>query len=115
MEEFLTATGLSGINFIDEWRLGEQNNLPDRIANNKARNTYYFLTLLLGLLVSFSNTTGEKRQKDFWVVFLLFFMTGLAIVIYLNQYPISPVNVIMPMPGLLCFYNLDWPGSSGYH
>jgi hypothetical protein len=87
----LNGNWLSGINFIDEWRLGEQNNLPDRIANNKARNTYYFLPLLLGLAgLFFQYNRGKKGKQEFWVVFLLFFMTGLAIVIYLNQYPNQP-------------------------
>ncbi len=87
----LHGNWLSGINFIDEMRLGEQNNLPERFANNKARNTYYFLPLILGLLgIFFQYNKGKEGKKDFWVVFLLFFMTGLAIVIYLNQYPLQP-------------------------
>ncbi len=87
----LNGNWLSGINFIDEWRLGEQNNLPERYANNKARNTYYFLPLLLGLMgIFFQYNQGKEGKKDFWIVFLLFFMTGLAIVIYLNQYPLQP-------------------------
>lgn len=87
----LNGNWLSGINFIDELRLGEQDNLPDRYANNKARNTYYFLPLILGLIgLFFQYNRGKEGKKDFWVVFLLFFMTGLAIVIYLNQYPIQP-------------------------
>jgi hypothetical protein len=82
---------LSGINFIDEWRLGDQRNLPDRFANNKARNTYYFLPLILGLLgIFFQYNKGREGKQDLWVVFLLFFMTGLAIVIYLNQTPFQP-------------------------
>ncbi len=82
---------LSGIKFIDEWRLGSQDNLPARLANNKGRNVYYFLPLLLGLLGIFHQyNKGKKGRQDLWVVFLLFFMTGLAIVIYLNQYPHQP-------------------------
>ena len=82
---------LSGINFVDEWRLGSQDNVPPRLANNKARNTYFFLPLLLGLLgIFFQYNKGEEGKKGLWVVFLLFFMTGLAIVIYLNQYPQQP-------------------------
>ena len=82
---------LSGINFIDEWRLGNQDNLPPNLANNKARNTYFFLPLLLGLLgIFFQYKKGQEGKKGLWVVFLLFFMTGLAIVIYLNQYPLQP-------------------------
>lgn len=82
---------LSGIDFIDEWRLGNQDNLPPNLANNKARNTYFFLPLLLGLLgIFFQYNKGKEGKKGLWVVFLLFFMTGLAIVIYLNQYPLQP-------------------------
>ncbi len=82
---------LSGIKFIDEARLGNQDNLPARLANNKARNTYYFLPFILGLLgIYFQYKKGKEGKKGLWVVFLLFFMTGFAIVIYLNQYPHQP-------------------------
>ncbi len=87
----LNGNWLSGIKFIDEWRLGNQDNLPQRYANNKARNTYYFLPLILGLLgIFFQYNKGKKGKESLWVVFLMFFMTGLAIVIYLNQYPHQP-------------------------
>jgi hypothetical protein len=82
---------ISGIKFIDEARLGSQDNLPARFANNKARNTYYFLPFLLGLLgIYFQYKKGIEGKKGLWVVFLLFLMTGLAIVVYLNQYPHQP-------------------------
>ena len=87
----LDGNWLSGVKFVDEWRLGDQDNLPARYANNKARNTYYFLPLLLGLLgIFFQYNKGKEGKKGLWLVFLLFFMTGLAIVIYLNQYPHQP-------------------------
>ena len=87
----LHGNWLSGINVVDEWRLGDQQNLPKRFAENKGRNTYYFLPLILGLLgIFFQYNKGSQGKKDLWVVFLLFFMTGLAIVIYLNQYPFQP-------------------------
>ncbi len=82
---------LSGIKFIDEVRLGNQDNLPAQLANNKARNTYYFLPLILGLLgIFFQYKKGEEGKKGLWVIFLLFLMTGFAIVVYLNQYPHQP-------------------------
>ena len=86
--EFFKGNWLSGIKFIDEFRLGPQDNLPAFLAENKARNKYYMLPLLLGL-------TGlvfhyMRNRKDFWVVGLLFVMTGIAIVVYLNQYPFQP-------------------------
>ncbi|HKJ79564.1 MAG TPA: DUF2723 domain-containing protein, partial [Prolixibacteraceae bacterium] len=84
----LQGNWLSGIDFIDDARLGDQDNVPARFANNKARNTYYFLPLLLGLIGIFFQYNKSKRQ--FWVVFLLFVLTGLAIVVYLNQYPHQP-------------------------
>ncbi len=82
---------ISGIKFIDNSLLGDQDNLPASLANNKAKNTYYFLPFLLGLLgIFFQYSKGAEGKKGVWVVFLLFFMTGLAIVIYLNQYPHQP-------------------------
>ncbi|MBN1926600.1 MAG: DUF2723 domain-containing protein [Prolixibacteraceae bacterium] len=82
---------ISGIKFIDEIRLGNQDNLPSKFADNPGRNTYFFLPLLLGLLgIFFQYKSGLQGKRDLWVVFLLFFMTGIAIVIYLNQYPIQP-------------------------
>ncbi len=87
----LDGNWLSGIKFIDEARLGSQDNLPARFANNKARNTYYFLPFLLGLAgILYQYKKGAEGKKGLWVVTLLFVMTGLAIVIYLNQYPHQP-------------------------
>lgn len=84
----LHGNWLSGISFIDKIRLGDQKYLPAELANNKARNTYFFLPLLLGIagiLYQF-----KRGKKEFWVVSLLFIMTGVAIVVYLNQYPHQP-------------------------
>jgi hypothetical protein len=87
----INGNWLSGIDFIDEARLGSQQNLPAKFANNKARNTYYFLPFILGLLgIVFQFQKGDEGKKGLWVVSLMFFMTGLAIVIYLNQYPHQP-------------------------
>ncbi len=89
--EILYGNWLSGIKFLDEMRLGDQDNLPARFANNKARNTYFFLPLLLGILgILYQYNKGKEGKKGLWVVFLLFVMTGLAIVVYLNQYPHQP-------------------------
>ena len=79
---------ITGINFIDELRLGQQNNLPDIYKNNGARNKYYMLPLLLGILGMIF--LYKKNYKDFIVVLLLFILTGLAIVVYLNQPPVQP-------------------------
>ena len=82
---------LSGIPFLDNLRLGNQDMLPDELKNNKGRNIYYCLPLLLGLIGLFWQAyKNNESVKQFWVVFFLFFMTGIAIVIYLNQSPQQP-------------------------
>ena len=86
--DYINGNWISGIGFLDEARLGPQNNMPDYLAKNKARNTYYFLPLLLGICSVVFH--WMKNKKDWFIVFLLFFMTGLAIVIYLNQPPRQP-------------------------
>ena len=79
---------ISGIKFLDEARLGPQENLPDFIKNNEAHNKYYFLPLILGLVGLIFHF--RKHWKDAWIVTLLFVLTGIAIVVYLNQYPLQP-------------------------
>ena len=86
--EITNGNWISGIDFIDEARLGSQDKLTSEMKNNKARNKYYLLPLLLGLAGIFIQY--KKANKDFWVIMLLFLMTGLAIVVYLNQYPHQP-------------------------
>ena len=103
---------LTGIKWFDNWRLGNQETLPTELRENKGHNVFYCLPLLLGLLGLFwqvykdpsqSPLKGEKASlplregqggsdgvKQFWVVFFLFFMTGIAIVVYLNQTPQQP-------------------------
>ena len=75
----------SGIPLIDEFRLGDQSGAPDYLKNNKGKNHYYMLPLLLGILGIFFQFGRDKRGC--WLTFLMFFMTGIAIVIYLNQPP----------------------------
>lgn len=79
---------LSGIGFIDNARLGNQELLPDKYRDNPSRNKYYMLPLLLGIMGLLFHYSRHK--KDFWVVMALFFFTGLAIVMYLNQTPLQP-------------------------
>ncbi len=79
---------ISGIPLLDDLRLGPQDKLPEPYKSNKARNRYYLLPLLLGLLGMFFHAL--RRPKDAAVVFTLFFMTGIAIVLYLNQKPYEP-------------------------
>ena len=79
---------ISGIPFIDEIRLGSQDNLPSTMTSNNAMNKYFMLPLLLGLVGLFFQY--KKDKNNFWVVMLMFLFTGLAIVFYLNQYPNQP-------------------------
>ena len=94
---------ITGFSFIDDARLGNQNMLPDDLKENKGHNVFYCMPLILGLLGLFwqawytrKRKVGEKLIDDpigirqFWVVFFLLFMTGLAIVVYLNQTPMQP-------------------------
>lgn len=79
---------ISGINFLDELYLGPQKDLPTEMAENKGRNKYFFLPFILGLIGFFYQLRYDG--KNFLVVFLLFFMTGIAIILYLNQTPLQP-------------------------
>jgi hypothetical protein len=75
----------SGIGFLDRIRLDDQGDAPDVLLDNKGKNHYFFLPLLLGLLGLLFQFDRDKRGT--WLVFLMFFMTGIAIVLYLNQPP----------------------------
>ncbi len=79
---------MSGIPFIDSLFLGSQEHLPESLTRNKAMNHFYFLPFLLGIIGMFYHF--KRAPGDGWVVFLLFFFTGLAIVLYLNQSPFQP-------------------------
>jgi len=85
--EIQNGNWISGVNFIDKMRLGDQSNLPESMSN-PARARFYFLPLLLGILGFVFHL--KRSKKDTWVVFLLFLLTGLAIVVYLNQAPMQP-------------------------
>lgn len=97
--DFRYGNWISGIPFIDNILVGDQSVMPDTLKHDKANNKYYMLPFILGLLGMFYQyQRGKQGKKDFWVVMLLFFFTGIAIVLYLNQYPYQPRNVTMPMP-----------------
>lgn len=79
---------LSGLNFIDSARLGSQENLPSDIKNNKGRNTYFFLPLLLGIIGLIFQIS--KNPKQFWALFVFFLFTGIAIQFYTNPAIFQP-------------------------
>ena len=82
---------ITGISFIDDWMLGDQSKMPAELKANKGHNVFYCLPLLLGLIgLIWQAWRGQRGIRQFWVVFFLFFMTGLAIVLYLNQTPQQP-------------------------
>ncbi len=86
--DLLKGNWESGIKFLDEARLGDQSEGPDYIINSKAKNHFYFLPLILGLIGLFYQLQKDKRN---WIVtMLLFILTGIAIVVYLNQPPMQP-------------------------
>ncbi len=79
---------ISGIKFIDKARLGDIDNMPTDLNNNPGHNTYYFLPLLIGLIGMFWQYKSNKN--GFWLVLAFFIMTGVAIILFLNQYPNQP-------------------------
>ena len=79
---------LSGIKFLDGLRLGSQENLPSDVLDNKARNTYFFLPLLLGIIGILFQIS--RNPKQFWVLFVFFMFTGFAIQFYTNPYIFQP-------------------------
>ena len=82
---------ITGIPFIDNLLYGDQNMLPQELKDNKGHNVFYCLPLILGIIGLFWQAwRGKKGIQQFWVVFFLFFMTGIAIVLYLNQTPGQP-------------------------
>ena len=82
---------ITGFPFIDNALYGDQSLLPDTLKNNKGHNVFFCLPLLLGLIGLFWQAyRSERGVRQFWVVFFLFFKTGLAIVLYLNQTPSQP-------------------------
>lgn len=95
--ELTKGNWISGIPFIDNAMLGDQSKLPAELRENKGHNVYYMLPLLLGIIgilwqVSKRNNEGQSKEgyRSLTIVFLLFFLTGLAIVVYLNQTPLQP-------------------------
>lgn len=90
--EITQGNWISGISAIDNARLGDQSLLPaDLGVGNKGHNVFYLLPLIFGIIgLLWQAYSGKKGIEQFWVIFFLFFMTGIAIVIYLNQTPSQP-------------------------
>jgi hypothetical protein len=86
--DYYDGNWLSGIPFIDELHLGTQQNLPSDVLNNKGRNVYFFLPLLLGLIGLMYH--ASKDRKSFYVLLVLFLFLGLALKVYLNERPFEP-------------------------
>ena len=84
----LHGNWVSGVKFIDELRLGNQDNMPSDMLDNKARNTYFFLPLILGIIGLVFHFKND--QKSFWVLLVFYLFTGLALKIYLNERPFEP-------------------------
>ena len=82
---------ITGVPFIDKVLIGNSNDLPEQLEENKGRNVFFALPLILGLLgIMWQWGRGKEGKQQLWVVFMLFFMTGIAIVLYLNQTPGQP-------------------------
>ncbi|PVX50071.1 uncharacterized protein DUF2723 [Balneicella halophila] len=82
---------ITGIPFVDSMRLGKQSELPEFMKEDPSRNEYYMLPFILGLLGMFYQySRGKKGKQSFAITFFLFFLTGLAIVLYVNQTPYQP-------------------------
>ncbi len=92
MGEITQGNWITGIPVIDNARLGDQSLMPaDLTTGNKGHNVFYCLPLLLGIIgLLWQAYRGKRGIEQFWVVFFLFFMTGIAIVLYLNQTPSQP-------------------------
>lgn len=87
----LRGGAATGIPFVDSFFYGDSDTHPEDMTSNKGHNVYYALPLILGLIgLFFQIGRGRRGVESFWVTFMLFFMTGIAIVLYLNQYPGQP-------------------------
>ena len=97
----------SGIKVLDDWRLGDQSDAPSVLADNKGKNHYYLLPFLLGLIGLFFQFGKDKRGC--WLNFLMFFMTGIAVVIYLNMPPFQVRERDYAFAGSFYFFTV-WIG-----
>ena len=105
--DLLNGNWISGISFLDALRLGNQNALNEDAKNNKARNTYFFLPFLLGVIGLYF--LYQQDPKRFWVLLLLFLFTGLALKVYLNERPFEPRERDYALVGSFYVFSL-WIG-----
>lgn len=110
--DVLHGNWLSGISFIDEVRLGNQAYISEDAKNNKARNTYYFLPFILGLMGLIYIYHQDKKR--FWVLLLFFLFTGLALKVYLNERPFEPRERDYALVGSFYVFAI-WIGLGGYY
>ncbi len=102
---------ISGIDFIDSWRLGSQEYLPTDLKENKGRNTYFFLPLILGIIGAIYHSA--RNPRSFWVLLALFLYTGIALKIYLNESPFEPRERDYALVGSFYVYAM-WIGFGVY-
>ena len=107
----LNGNWISGIPFLDAIRLGNQSELSEDALNNKARNTYFFLPLILGLIGVFF-LYGQDKMK-FWVLMLFFLFTGLALKVYLNERPFEPRERDYALVGSFYVFSI-WIGMGAF-
>lgn len=107
----LHGNWISGIRFIDEIRLGSQDNLPSDVLNNKGRNTYFFLPLILGVIGLVFHFKND--QKMWWVLMVFFLFTGIALKIYLNERPFEPRERDYALVGSFYVFAM-WIGFGAY-
>ncbi len=89
--DFMNGNWISGINFLDKAKVGPRDHMPGFMKNDPSRNTYFFLPLLFGLIGMFYQyNKGKKGKEGFAITMTLFVFTGIAIIVYLNQYPLQP-------------------------
>lgn len=107
----LNGNWMSGINFVDEMHVGSQKNLPDDVKNNKARNFYYFIPFILGIIGLLWH--AKKDWKSFYMIMALFLFTGLILKVYLNERPFEPRERDYALVGSFYVFAI-WVGFGAY-
>ena len=103
----INGNWITGLNFLDEPRVGSIKDMPEEMKKDPSRNVYYMLPFILGLIGMFYHFSRDN--KNWWIIMLLFIMTGVAIVIYLNQYPNQPRERDYAYVGSFYFFSV-WIG-----